>query len=69
MRRARILLGIVALLGIAGAALAGRWPYIMTFYDPAGNEVGYQIGACDGHVYYSGQRTDIYTIRQLSCPD
>lgn len=69
MRRARILLGIVALLGIAGAALAGRWPYIMTFYDEAGNEVGYQIGACDGRVYYSGQRTDTYTIEQLNCPD
>ena len=69
MRRARILLGIVALLGIAGAALAGRWPYIMTFYDQAGNAVGYQIGACDGSVHYSGQRTDTYTIERLNCPD
>lgn len=71
MRRARILLIALVLLGLiaAGTALAGRWPYIMTFYDEAGTAVGWQIGACDGTVHYSGERTDDYTIERLQCPD
>jgi len=50
-----------------GVALAGQWPYIMTFYDAAGTAVGWQIGACNGSVSYSGQRTD--TIKHLQCRD
>jgi len=70
MRRARIfLIALVLGLTAAGTALAGKWPYIMTFYDEAGNAVGWQIGACNGSVHYSGERTDDYTIERLQCPD
>lgn len=71
MRRARIFLVTLVLLGMtsAGVALAGQWPYIMTFYDAAGNAVGWQIGACNGSVSYHGQRTDTYTVERLFCRD
>ena len=69
MRRARIFLVTIVLLGMVGVAMAGRWPYVMTFYDEAGVAVGWQIGACDGSVHYGGQRTDDYTIERLNCPD
>jgi len=64
------LLGIAALaLVLAGTASAGRWPYIQTFYDEAGEAVGWQIGHCDNSYSFTGQRTDTYTIVPLQCPD
>ena len=66
----RRLLGLAALLLlIAGTASAGRWPYIQTFYDEAGNAVGWQIGHCDNSYSFHGVRTPVYTIEQLQCPD
>ncbi len=53
---------------VAGVASAGRWPYVMTFYDSAGNAVGWQIGHCDNSYSFHGQRTDVYTIEPLQCP-
>ena len=66
----RRLLGLAALLVlIVGTASAGRWPYIQTFYDEAGNAVGWQIGHCDNSYSFHGLRTPVYTIEQLQCPD
>lgn len=64
MCRARFFLVTIVLLGVTsvGVALAGQWPYVMMFYDDTGNAVGWQIGACNGSVHYSGQRTDTYNI-------
>lgn len=56
-------------LMVAGTVAAGRWPYVMTFYDEAGNAVGWQIGHCDNSYSFTGQRTDTYTIVPLQCPD
>jgi hypothetical protein len=71
MRRARIFPIALVMPGTAaaGTALAGQWPYIMTFYDGAGNAAGWRVGACNGTVHYSGERTDEYTIERLQCPD
>lgn len=66
----RRLLAAAALLAVlaVGVASAGRWPYVMTFYDAAGNAVGWQIGHCDNSYSFHGVRTDVYTIEQLACP-
>lgn len=71
MRRTKLLLATIALCATiaAGLASAGQWPYIQTFYDEAGNAVGWQVGGCDGRVSYYGQRTDDYTIERLFCRD
>lgn len=71
MRRAsRVSVAIVLLaMTVAGLAFAGQWPYVMTFYDQAGNAVGWQVGGCDGRVSYFGQRTETYTIERLQCRD
>lgn len=66
---ARRLFGIAVLaLALAGTASAGRWPYVQTFYDEAGNAVGWQIGHCDNSYSFHGVRTPVYTIQQLQCP-
>ncbi|GAA5069646.1 DUF6289 family protein [Lysobacter panacisoli] len=64
----RIALAAVLALMLVGAASAGRWPYVMTFYDEAGNAVGWQIGHCDNSYSFHGVRTSVYTIQQLQCP-
>lgn len=71
MRRTRISLLVLALLAITAAStvLAGQWPYIQTFYDEAGNAVGWQVGHCDGSYSFHGERTDTYTIERLNCRD
>jgi hypothetical protein len=60
---------VVLALMVAGTVAAGRWPYVMTFYDETGNAVGWQIGHCDNSYSFTGQRTDTYTIVPLQCPD
>ncbi|MFC3551351.1 DUF6289 family protein [Lysobacter cavernae] len=71
MRRASRFLIAVAVLAVlaAGMATAGRWPYVMTFYDAAGTAVGWQIGHCDNSYSFHGQRTEVYTIERLQCRD
>ena len=66
-RHALIAAAVLALFA-AGVASAGRWPYVMTFYDEAGNAVGWQIGHCDNSYSFTGIRTDRYTIEPLQCP-
>lgn len=67
-RRWLVAAAVLALM-VAGTVAAGRWPYVMTFYDEAGNAVGWQIGHCDNSYSFTGQRTDTYTIVPLQCPD
>ncbi|HEY0503942.1 MAG TPA: DUF6289 family protein [Lysobacter sp.] len=66
-RRLAVAAALVAVL-VAGIASAGRWPYIQTFYDEAGNAVGWQIGHCDNSYSFHGVRTPVYTIEPLACP-
>lgn len=67
--RVRTVIAAAALaLLLTGVASAGRWPYVMTFYDEAGNAVGWQIGHCDNSYSFHGVRTPVYTIEQLQCP-
>lgn len=71
MHRTRILI-IAALLSaalFAGVASAGKAPYVMTFYDDAGEAVGWQVGSCSGQYSFYGTRTDDYTIEYLECRD
>lgn len=67
MARGLVLVAVAAVFA-AGIASAGRWPYVMTFYDEAGNAVGWQIGHCDNSYSFHGVRTDVYTIEPLACP-
>ena len=67
MKHALTTAAVLALFA-AGVASAGRWPYVMTFYDEAGNAVGWQIGHCDNSYSFTGIRTTRYTIEQLQCP-
>lgn len=70
MRHAKKVVIAAAVLALmaAGIASAGRWPYVMTFYDEAGNAVGWQIGHCDNSYSFHGTRTPVYTIEPLQCP-
>ncbi|WP_206860217.1 DUF6289 family protein [Lysobacter changpingensis] len=68
IRFVRSLAIVALLLAMAGPASAGRWPYIQTFFDDAGNAVGWQIGHCDNSYSFFGVRTEVYTIEPLACP-
>jgi len=71
MRRATKLacIALLSTMLLAGIASAGKAPYIMTFYDEAGEAVGWQVGSCSGQYSFYGTRTDDYTIEYLNCHD
>lgn len=71
MSRMKILV-VAAVLSaalFAGVVAAGKAPYVMTFYDAAGEAVGWQVGSCSGQYSFYGTRTDDYTIEYLNCRD